>query len=305
MYLVGTGLILAAALSPLAFWGLNHLADRGLLFGREFVPLHRVFNRVFTLLMLIGLWIVLRRNRLINKKDLGFGISKIRFFSQFFGGFFFGAASMGAIVGFLYFFGPLEAETGRTAAYLARAFFKGTISGIGVVILEESLFRGAMMTAVERRHSQNAAVIISAFIYGLLHFLVGKHKTAQVTWHSGFEYLGESLLTLTRPEVIAPLATLIMVGLLLAKLKQASGHIAGCMGVHAGWVAMIYWGERATYHAPSKPSAWLISPIYNDILGVFSLTVTVVFSLIAVWALGRYGRRLRQGGTGNAPPDQR
>jgi hypothetical protein len=62
------------------------------------------------------------------------------------------------------------------------------------------------------------------------------------------------------------MAALFLVGILLATVRERSGHIGWCVGLHAGSIFTIQVTRHLTDARPSSPHAWLVGD-YDGILG--------------------------------------
>ena len=74
-------------------------------------------------------------------------------------------------------------------------------------------------------------------------------------------------------------------GLLLSLIRERSGNIALCIGIHAGWVLTIKLTREVTNAATDAPAAFLIGS-YDNIIG---WAAAVVLGLVTLW-YWRYGR---------------
>jgi len=74
-----------------------------------------------------------------------------------------------------------------SAANFARIFLVGLASGISVALLEETVFRGVMHTAVADESGPWAAALLTAPLFAILHFFAkARIPAADVGWSSGF-----------------------------------------------------------------------------------------------------------------------
>jgi uncharacterized protein len=55
--------------------------------------------------------------------------------------------------------------------YLAKKALQALIGGLLIGVLEETFFRGALYTAIRRRDGVASAVVWTAFLYMLVHFM--------------------------------------------------------------------------------------------------------------------------------------
>jgi hypothetical protein len=98
-----------------------------------------------------------------------------------------------------------------------------------------------MFRAISRESGFAIAAWGTALVYSAIHFLTRARIPAdEVGWDSGIRLLGGALANFSDPLPIADsFITLVLVGLLLACLRARTGAIAGCIGLHMGWVWVI------------------------------------------------------------------
>ena len=76
------------------------------------------------------------------------------------------------------------------------------------------------------------------------------------------------------------------VGVLLGVVRLVTGNIAACIGLHAGWVAVIYVVRETTLPNPASPAAWVMGD-YDGFIGWMVLAWIPVIG----WILYRWYRR--------------
>ena len=113
---------------------------------------HRVASRIAMLVLLAELFWLCRHLGLTAKRDFGFGLPWRRFLAQ---SLFFGVIGMlTAALGAAFLLGSglrvRDPEFMVSALSLLRIFAVGLSSGIAVALLEETVMRGALHTAIQR-----------------------------------------------------------------------------------------------------------------------------------------------------------
>jgi hypothetical protein len=83
------------------------------------------------------------------------------------------------------------------------------------------------------------------------------------------------------------------VGVILGLVRHLTGNIAACIGLHAGWVAVIF-AVRETSQRTSGPTAWLMSD-YDGFIGWMVLAWTFVIGWV-VYVV--YRKRTSESGSG-------
>ena len=143
--------------------------------------------------------------------------------------------------------------------------------GFGVALLEESIFRGALLGVVWHLSGPVRAVLVSSFYFAALHFIGTKWSTelALIGWDTGFRMAldGFSHLSLAPPDAFLGL---FVAGLMLASLRVLIPASLGlCMGMHAGWVFIIKLAKALTLLNFQSPYLYLVSS-YDFFVGYLS-----------------------------------
>jgi len=165
------------------------------------------------------------------------------------------------------------------------------LSGLIVALIEETFMRGAMYTAIERESGVRIAVLLTALLYAASHFF-GKVRIApaDVTAWSGVALLTQSLQAFAHfSGILDAFLALTAVGVVLALVRHATGNIAACLGLHAGWVwVMLVVHELAAPRADA-PLGFLLSR-FDGFVGWLVLGWTLLLS-VPIWRF--YVRRAR------------
>jgi membrane protease YdiL (CAAX protease family) len=278
---IGGTLLLAAALAwPV--WTVAHALQPDW-------PFHRVISRFWQLLLLLGLLLALRRLALSGRADWGYGLPRPEFLRQAAAGFALGAAIMLPMSVTMLALGILEPRAGLGLAAIAGAIASGALLGLAVSVVEETFFRGLMFRAVSREAGFAVAAWATAVVYAAIHFFARtKIPSDEVAWDSGFRLLGGVLTHFTHPlPVLDSFLTLLLVGLLLAGVRERTGAVAACIGLHAGWVCIIKATKDLTTANPDAAAAFLVGPFdgYTGLLVAGWAALLVVLA----WARGWLG----------------
>jgi membrane protease YdiL (CAAX protease family) len=168
------------------------------------------------------------------------------------------------------------------AEALANILGKALATGIGVALLEELLFRGALFATARKLAGPAAAVVISAFYYAMLHF-VGARWAPELSglgWDSGFRVAADAFANVRLASLDTFLA-LFLAGVLLATIRTAFPRGLGlCMGLHAGWVFVVKVTKPLTQADPEARWSYLVGS-YDGIVGYLSASWLAV--LIVLW----------------------
>ena len=233
LYFVAT-VLLGAAIAPLLFWTGHYWSSRihALQFLAE-TDFQRFFDRsiliaAFALLGPVLYWIGPGRLR-----HLGLQPNPRRWHHLAGGGLV--ATSFLFLVGLgLVLSGAFELKQSIPWSSLIRVF----LSAIVVALIEEALFRGALLGLVRQSLASIPAVVVVSLIFAVVHFL--KPPTNQiswVTWHSGFDLLPQLFRQFSEPAlVLGGAVSLFVLGLLLAAVTVRTSSLWLGIGLHAGFV---------------------------------------------------------------------
>ncbi len=243
-------------------------------------PFHRIAERLGMLVLLLGFLTVARHLRLRDRASLGYGAPRRTFLQEMGIALLLGLASMLAVVGIMAALGLLEWRTPHDGVSLPRLLLACALSGFAVAFIEETFVRGAMQTAIARESGMRTAVLLTALFYAATHFFGKFHiPPEQVGAHSGIDLLGGSLHAFAHPLAIADaFLALTAVGVVLGLVRAATGNIAACIGLHAGWVwVMLVTHELAQPRADAALAALLSR--HDGFVGWLVLGWTVLLTL--------------------------
>lgn len=200
-----------------------------------------------------------------------FGFSK-PFLHQFIIGFCLGAMMLGLHVAGLLALGVRDVDEDKLAhAALLPIFAKAGLIGVAVALMEETLFRGALLGIVRWMSGPILAVIVSAVFYAALHF-IGTHWTTELAligWDTGFRITLDGFSHLAMAPLDSLLA-LFLAGTLLAVIRAyIPGGLGYCVGIHAGWVFIIKSAKPLTRFVPESSHASLVGS-YDRFVGYMS-----------------------------------
>jgi membrane protease YdiL (CAAX protease family) len=271
----------AAALSP---------AMQALLAPLRQFPLHRVFDRLTMLFVIVATVLLLKNFGLARRDVLGYGVPRRVFFRQLFIGLGIGLTLMLLTVLPLFLL-DLREPNHRFPVTLSATLLlgiKAVLTGGAVALIEETFFRGAMQGAMSRGGSVKAALFAVPLLYSAVHFLGGAARIPfeQVTAGSGFVVFVGYLWKFGEPLQIADaFLALYLVGLLLAIVRHRTGNIAACIGLHAGFVAVITVVRRISSPAANPDWSFLVGS-FDGLLGLW-IAAAAGLACFATWRLLR------------------
>jgi membrane protease YdiL (CAAX protease family) len=247
---------------------------------------HRIASRVGMLLLTIGFIYVVRRLKMADRQSLGFGLPAGEFIAQVFKALLFGIVlMMPALVTMLLLDMRQMVGEPMDALQWVKLAVGAIITGLTVALIEETFLRGAMQFAITRESGARLAIVLTSFVYAATHF-IGRYRVKAVDVHagSGFDMLAFALADFAHPfHFIDAFLCLVAVGVLLGMARAYTGNIAACIGLHAGWVAVIYVVNDTSMREAGSPLSWMLSDV-NGFLGWMVLAWTLVIgTALSFW----------------------
>lgn len=283
---LGGMLVLAAAL---------HYPLYSLLSEWFMVRPDRLMYRSAMLFAAIGLWPFMHWLGLADRRAAGYDLPKGRFWVTL------GKGWLTGILILLTLSLALSALQVRAPNFevpldkIGKVALTGLIGGLLVGFIEETFFRGVMHTGLRRRLPLWATATLSSALYATLHFMRPPRMAASdaVDWTTGWQLLAGMFDRFADPLPLADsFAALFAVGVFLSLVRERTGNIALCIGLHAGWVLVIKLTLLLTTASANADLAFL-SGSYDGIIGW--LAAAWIGTL--AWAFQRYypakGRRTR------------
>jgi uncharacterized protein len=246
---------------------------------------HRIASRIGMLLLVVGFVFVARRLKVGDRRSLGFSLPWPTFIAEVGKALLLGAIlmmpalitmialDMRQLVG-----QPLDVE------HWVRLILSGIVTGLTVAIIEETFLRGAMQTAITRESGTRLAIVLTSVVYAATHF-IGRYRVpaAEVNAGSGLDMLANALSALAHPAAILDaFLCLTAVGIMLGMVRARTGNIAAPIGLHAGWVAVIYVVRETSERRESGAGAWLLSD-YDGFIGWMVLGWALVLGAVLWW----------------------
>ena len=242
----------------------------------------RVANRTVLGLGILTLLALFRKFGFRSWQDIGFPSQSPMFWKDALKGFGAGLLIMGPVVaGLLLSQNRVpDLQWDWSLPSIAILLVTALISGVAVALIEETFFRGVLLTAVFRHGTASLAVVSTSVLYALVHFLQPEVHINPDTlnWASGFVLLSDAFAFLYSPlQVFDSFLALLAAGLLLALIRVRSNRLALCIGVHTGWVFAIKAFKRVTDTNGDSAYAFLAGT-YDQVIGYLA----VVFLVLAI-----------------------
>jgi membrane protease YdiL (CAAX protease family) len=235
---------------------------------------HRVGGRIAMLVLLAELVWVCRHLHLFTKRDYGYGLPWRTFLTRSLKWGLIGVLSAGLGALFLLCTGlrVRDPQFLLSLGSLVRIFAVGVASGVAVALLEETLMRGAMHTAIQAEAGPWTAALLTAPLFAVLHLYAKVRIPAEdLGWHSGFDLLSRSFAPLAHISLVYDsLLSWLIVGLILSLTRVLTGNIAVAIGLHAGWVVVLRMLQESTVRG-STPQYSMWVGRFDGLLGLWLL----------------------------------
>jgi membrane protease YdiL (CAAX protease family) len=246
---------------------------------------HRVASRIAMLILALELVWLCRRLNIRTKRDFGYGLPWRRFVGQSALWCVIGMATAAVGAGFLLAtqLRVVDPTFVPSIKSIGRLLLIGLSSGLAVALIEETVMRGAMHTAIERESGAWAAALLTAPLFAILHFFAKvRIPPDEVGWSSGFDLLVRSFAPLSHFSlVLDSFLSWLAVGLALSLTRALTGNIAVAIGLHAGWVVVLRMLQEGTVRGSSPAYAGWVGK-FDGLLGYWLLPWAAAIAL-ALW----------------------
>jgi uncharacterized protein len=275
-YILGV-VLLGALLAPPLYWlGLACSRIGGLDFLQN-TDFQRYFARsilisAFLLLPLIIRWIGLKHFHQLGLSRNPYG------WRDGIAGFLL-AITVTAVLGFIAIqFGIYTWKSHLPWNLVAGVFFPALI----VAVIEECLFRGAILGLVRQTLSPVPAIVLVSALFSIVHFLRPVDgQISAVRWYSGFALLGKLFWRFSDPLLVGGgFMTIFVLGLLLAHSAVGTRSLWLSIGLHAGTVFGKMSFNKLTKHLAEAPP-WFGPDLTTGLGSV----VTLLSLWFVIWLL--------------------
>ena len=174
----------------------------------------------------------------------------------------------------------LNAERLLSLERLSLLLLGGLLTGLLVGIVEELIFRGALLGGLSRQTNTALALVTVSLVYAAVHYLKFRDLPADaaIHWYTGLTMLPAALFQFADPARYDAMLTLFFLGLLLGLVRLLTGNLILCIGIHAGLVAGEKFVQHVTDFMPYSPHAHLVNrydPFSGDLASVWLLLFCV------------------------------
>ncbi|HUS34503.1 MAG TPA: CPBP family intramembrane glutamic endopeptidase [Verrucomicrobiae bacterium] len=221
--------------------------------GFENVPFRRVVSRCLIVLALTGMWPLLRALGARSRAEIGLAKTD-HWTTDIPAGVLIGWGMVALAAGICLAVGAAELDS---KVSVVTRIPGALLTALVVALLEEVLFRGAILTALSKVWGASTALWASSALYAIVHFFSRAPDPTEVQWDSGFFILGGMLQGfLDFEQVIPGFFSLTLLGVILGLAYQKTGALFMSMGIHGG---IVFGAKLFSAAANSAPGAnvWL------------------------------------------------
>ena len=268
-----------AALAYLAAAGVLCCALAGLLQGWIDIPFEKLLSRSVILAALLLLAPFLRWLRL-SSAELGFHGPLLRPLALSWG---LGALLVAPMIAVFALTGYRVIDD--RVVHVSLPFLWGCLGALGtgalVGLIEETLFRGFLLSAFRASWRIVPAALASSAIYAAVHFLTGATAPAAIDWITGFALAAQSLAGLAGRALAdwPSFLSLFLLGLALCWVRERTGSLYACIGLHAAFVTCIRLLKDVTVRDVVNPYAWLVGE-YDHFVGHLATTWLLLIGIV-------------------------
>ena len=286
-YVVGI-LLFAAVVTPPVFFAAQKLiaaSPGGWLdnfLGHRAFPAY--FNRVGLVAALLGLWPLFRLLKIKKAEVLGYRASQ-HWLHLFVTGFVFATVLLLLMgVAFIYLDAYRMKPQPRWLDLLSPI-----TSAVTVGIIEEFLFRGAILGILVRSLGARQGLFWTTFLFAIVHFMKPPEDeaiaNADVTWTTGFWVITQLFRGFGQVEFfVEEFLTLAAVGFVLGWVRLRTSSLWGSIGLHAGWVfGLKYFGGLKNNTKALRQGDWIPWIGENLKIGLVPFAVVLLTGALMVW----------------------
>jgi len=274
LYLLATVVLGALLASPL-YWGAQWLAGLGILPWLAEFPYRKFFHRGLLVAAIVLLWPTARWLSIPSVAELGLQRNPRRWNDLAFG---FAASFLVMVVlaiALIYF----DVYRVRSTIHWNQ-LLKVATSAVVVSLLEEGLFRGAILGLLVRTMAWRPALFWVSAIYSIVHFLKPEqHLPADHTigLFTGFLLIPGAFGQFQEPWlVLGGFVTLFLVGWILGWTRIRLNSLWMAIGLHAGWIFGTMGFTKIGRRHVKEMLPWLGQNLNVGIISIFMVLLTGV-----------------------------
>ena len=275
-YLLGV-VLLGALLAPPLYWLGQASSQIGALHFLKDTDFQRYFARSILICAFLLLPLVIRSIGLEHFRDIGLRRNAL-WWRDVIAGLLL-ATAVTAALGFVAIWFGIYTWKSQLPWNLVAGVF---LPALTVSMIEEFLFRGAILGLVRQTISTLPAIVLVSALFSIIHFFRPVDgQISSVQWYSGFELIGKGFGRLTDPLLFGGgFMTIFVLGLLLADSAVRTRSLWLSIGLHAGTVFGKMSFNKLTKQLTQAP------PWFGPELTVgLGSVLTLLFLWLLVWLL--------------------
>lgn len=282
-------MLVALFLSALANYPLYALFQESMSNGP-----HKLINTTAKLIAIPGFILIVRYYGIASKPGLGYGLPKARFVRDILHGWVSGFLILALLSAALFLLGIRVAKppVEEMGLLLLQTAAVALIGGLLIGFIEETFFRGGLFGAIRKQQGFVVTMLLSSLFYAALHFIKPLPLPGDDPhqWYSGLLILSGAFDQLVEWNSFDSFLALFGLGAFFAVVRERTGNIAYCIGLHAGFVFVIKVVRKFTYVDGGSDFAFLVGN-YDGMIGYLSATGLLIHTLIVY----RFWRRPEAG----------
>ena len=275
----------ALTLSALANYPLYTLLQEDMSSGPN-----KLINTTAKLIAIPGFILIIRHFAIASKPGLGYGLPRPEFIRDLFSGWLSGFLILVALTVALLLLGVrvTKPPVDELAFLLLKTTLVALIGGLLIGFIEETFFRGGLFGAIRKQHSFVVTMLLSSLFYAALHFIkpLPLSGNEPYAWYSGLQILSGAFDQYAEWRTFDSFLALFGLGAFFAVVRERTGNIAYCIGLHAGFVFVIKIVRKFTEVDVDSSFSFLVGG-YDGMIGYLSAAGMLVHTIIVY----RYWRR--------------
>jgi len=251
---------------------------------------NKLINTTAKIIAIPGFILIIRHFMISSKVGLGYNLPRPEFMRELFHGWLSGFGILVAVSVALMLFGVRIAKP--PVDELAFLLFKTTvvalIGGLLIGFIEETFFRGGLFGAIRKHHGFVVTLLLSSLFYASLHFIkpLAPSVGEPYVWYSGLQILSGAFAQLAEWQTFDSFLALFGLGAFFAVVRERTGNLAYCIGLHAGFVFVIKVVRKFTMVDEESTFSFFVGN-YDGMIGYLSATGMLIHTIIVY----RYWRK--------------
>ncbi len=278
-------IVLGALLAPPMYWAAQSLIAHGWLRSLAEFRFQKYFDRAAMVAALLLVWPLARWLQIRGWPDLGLQPDR-RWRQHLLAGFLIATVVVAAMAWSFVHFGVYRFRPAGQWGKLPMF----ALSAATVAVLEECLFRGAILGLLRRTLPAYGALFATTVLFAVVHFLKpdDAFDPGTIHWLSGFALIPHAFHQFAEPQtLLAGLTTLFALGWLLGEAALRTRALWMSIGLHAGVVFV-----KLSFSALSKRRETYLPWIGRELqIGLVPVGALLLACLIVILWLAHESRR--------------